>query len=106
MFAAERLSRRPGLIDALKQGSVYRVGPIALMDARVLGQNIQAKAKATLLGQALQIEHHLDPVEREILLRLDGRVPVAELIQALPDFEGGVILEAFRSLLRRRLVSI
>jgi hypothetical protein len=106
IFAAERLSRRPGLSDALKESVVHRAGPIALMDARVLGHNIQAKTKATLLGQALQIEHGLDPVEREILVRLDACVRVAELIQALPDFAEASILDALRSLLRRRLISM
>jgi len=45
-------------------------------------------------------------VEREILVRLDACVRVAELIQALPDFAEASILDALRSLLRRRLISM
>jgi hypothetical protein len=73
-----------------------------------LGGNIRAKAKATLLGQALTIEHHLDPVEREILDRMDGPIRLSELIGICrdPDADEPVIEAAARSLLRRRSSSI
>jgi hypothetical protein len=74
----------------------------------VLGGNIRAKAKATLLGQALTVEHHLDPVEREILNRMDSPLRISELIEICrdPDADEPVIEAAVRSLLRRRLVVI
>jgi hypothetical protein len=105
-FLGERLARHADCGQALKNSSLCRAGAIALLDARVLGNNLRAKAKATLLGQALTIEHHLEPVEREMLDRLEGRVRVAELITA---FEGlgvdeGAVIAAARSLLRMRLV--
>jgi hypothetical protein len=79
-FLAERLARRRDLPQALAQTYLRRSGPIALLDAQVLGSNAPRRAKATLLRQALTIEHHLDPLEREILNRIDGRVPMPNLI--------------------------
>jgi hypothetical protein len=58
-FHAERLTRRVDFESAIRQSWLCLSGPIAL-DARVLGGNTGARAKATLLGQALRIEHHLD----------------------------------------------
>jgi methylase of polypeptide subunit release factors len=96
-FLAERLIRHPDFERVLKQSGVCLAGPIALLDARVLGSDIRAKAKVTLMGQALSIEHQLDPVEREILDRMGGRIQV-------PDEPAAIA--AIRSLLRRRLVRI
>ncbi|HEV3331132.1 MAG TPA: methyltransferase [Bryobacteraceae bacterium] len=105
-FRAERLVRQVDLQQLLKQSCVCRAGTIALLDAQMLGSDIHAKPKATLLGQALTMEHQLDPVEREILYRTDGRIPVPELIRILGDLhvDETTVIGATRSLLRRRLI--
>jgi hypothetical protein len=74
----------------------------------MLGSDIRAKAKATLLGRALTIEHHLDPVEREILDRMDGGIPMPDLIRIFRalQVDEPTVLAATRSLLRRQLVRI
>jgi hypothetical protein len=108
IFRAERAARRPDRQQVLRQSWLRRAGPIALIDARVLGSGLHAKAKATLLGQALRIEHQLDPVEREILDRMGERIPVPDLIAMFRDLgvdEAGV-LAAARSLLQRPLVHL
>jgi hypothetical protein len=101
--AAQRLDWQ-----ALTTNWISRSGPIALFDARVLGGDIRAEAKATLLGKALTIEHHLNPVEREILDRMDGALQLPELLKSCrnPDADRPILVEAVRSLLRRRLVHI
>jgi len=106
-FEAQHVARQSDWLT-LKNSWLSRAGPIALLDARVLGGNIRAKAKATLLGQALTIEHHLDPVEREILDRMDGPIQASGLIAICrdPDADEPIIEAALRSLLRRRLVVI
>ena len=109
-FQAERLSRRPDLHDTLKRSSLRRTGPIALLDAQLLGGElglkIKTNAKATLLGQALPVEHQLDPVERELLnfLNLDTPVPVSDLLDQARQLNVSEdsILAAITSLLRRR----
>lgn len=108
VFRAERLTRLLDLRQVLRRGQVSRAGSIALLDAQVLGSGVHVKAKATLLGQALKIEHHLDPLEREILNRIPGRMPMADLIRAFCEFEVDEpsVIEAARSLLRRRLVRL
>jgi hypothetical protein len=107
-FLAERLTRQPDWQKVLPHSRLCRSGPIALLDARMLGSDIRAKAKATLLGRALTIEHHLDPVEREILDRMDGGIPVPDLIRIFRDLkvDEPTVMAAARSLLRRQLVRI
>jgi hypothetical protein len=107
-FLAERLSRKPDLREILNHSWLRRIGPTALFDARALGSNIPASAKATLLGQALPIEYPLDPVEREILVRSEHRIAVSELLQMFRAMNCGKesVYAAITALLRRRLVSI
>jgi hypothetical protein len=105
-FLSERLTRRLDWQLILRRSWLCRTGPIALLDARLLSSEIRAKAKATLLGQALTIEHHLDPVEREILDRMEGRISGLDLIRIFRDLavDETTVIAAIRSLLRRRLV--
>ena len=111
-FLAERTIRRVDWQQILKHSRLRRAGPIALLDAQVLGSDIPAKTRATLLGRALKIEHHLDPVERAILDRMDddgeGHISVADLIEISCDLEvnESTVLAAARSLLQRQLIHI
>jgi hypothetical protein len=102
-FLAERASRRPDLRHYLAGRTLRRAGPVALLDARVLGGDLRAKPKATLLGQALSIEHRLEPLERQLLARLETPMALAEWIG---DGHDENALEAVRSLVRRQLVAI
>jgi hypothetical protein len=107
-FRAERLARSPKLSRYLEGAQMHTAGPIALLDASVLGEAILPKARATRLGQVLSIEHDLEPLERQILARMAGRCDVSELFQF--GREAGaqevLVLEAIRSLLRKRLAWI
>jgi hypothetical protein len=120
-FLAERLARRLDCDQFLTRSSLRRTGQIALLEAHVLGTNIRAKTQATLLGQALTIEHQLDPLEREILHRLQGievdskeldqaeqkpGTPVPDLIRFFHDLrvDEPAVISAIGSLLRRQLV--
>ena len=76
-----------------------RAGPIALLDARVLGSNIAAKTKATALGRALSIEHHLSPLEKEILERLETKLPTESL-----GMDDPAVRAAVRSLIQNQLI--
>ncbi len=107
-FLAERLTRHPEFEAGLKATSLRRAGPIALLEARVLGSDLRAKAKATLLGQALTIEHLLDPLERDMLERISESIPVPELIRIFRslDVEEPAVIAAARSLLRRQLIRV
>jgi hypothetical protein len=107
-FLAERMIRHLDCERALQQSSLCRAGPIALLDARLLGGDLPAKAKATLMGQALTIEHWLDPVEREILGRMGDRITVPDLVRIFSnlDVDEPTVIAAARSLLGRRLVRI
>jgi len=105
-FLAERLARRQDWHELLDQYWLRRAGPIATLDARVLGNVVQAKTKATLLGKALKIEHRLDPVERAILDRMGGTIAMRELITALRELGVGeaAVIAAMRSLVQRGLL--
>jgi hypothetical protein len=105
---AERMIRHLDCEQALQQSWLCRAGPIALLDARVLGGEVRAKAKATLMGQALTIEHWLDPVEREVLDRMGDRIAVPDLVRIFSNLDVAepTVIAAARSLLGRRLVRI
>ena len=49
----------------------------------MLGSQIPAAARATLLGRALTVEYSPEPVEREILHRLEKALAVSELVVLL-----------------------
>jgi len=108
VFSLERMTRRNRIGEADGR-RVSRSGPIALTESRVLGpQQIPASARATLLGQALTVEHTLDPVERDILQSLDKHVAISDLL-AVGDKVGidrKAVLAALDSLQRRGLVSL
>jgi methylase of polypeptide subunit release factors len=105
-FLAECLTRRLDWPQGLEHNWVRRAGPIALLDARMLGSDLPAKVKATLLGQALRIEHQIDPVEREILNRMEGRIRISDLIAIFHDLsvDEPTVIAALRSLLRLQLI--
>ena len=84
---------------------VNRSGQIALTESRVLNSQIPTAARATLLGRAVTVEHSLNPVEREILVRLEKPLLVSEL-PAMLNFDRNAVLEAVDSLQRRGLVSV
>ncbi len=105
-FLAERMVRHVDCDRVLKESRMCRAGPIALLDARVLGADLQAKTKATLMGQSLTIEHWLNPLEREVLERMGGGIAVAKLVGMFRDVDAPAVIAAARSLLGRRLVRI
>ncbi|MGB6386807.1 MAG: methyltransferase [Terriglobales bacterium] len=107
-FLAERLTRRLDWQQILENSRLHRAGSIALLDARVLGSDLSAKVKAILLGKALRIEHEIDPVEREILNRMEGRIFASDLIATFRDLhvDEPIVIAALRSLLRCNLILV
>jgi hypothetical protein len=107
-FLAERMTRKADLREVLERSWLRRAGPVALLDARVLGSDVHANAKAMLLGQALTIEHQLNPIEREVLNRLERHVALSELAMLSRELavDEGSVMAAIASLLRRRLACI
>jgi hypothetical protein len=106
LLTAQRLSRQPYLESLLAHGVVSRTGPIGLIESRMLGGALAGKTQATLLGKALSIRHWLDPIERELLGRIDGPVSWADLLALGRKLElnHDRTLAAVRSLLARGLV--
>ncbi len=106
IFSRERMARNPrGSLDGRW---VCRAGPVAVFESQILGEPVRAAARATLLGQALAVEHQIDPLECEILYGLDNPVAVAGLLEIAR--EGGIgesaVLAAIGSLQRRGLVNV
>jgi hypothetical protein len=107
-FETERLARRPNLRETLERSQLHRAGPIALMQARVLGREPRPTTRAQLLGMALPVMQGLDPIEKELLLLMEKPLAFAELL----TLAGGLkldqraVLEAITSLLRRGLVRL
>jgi methylase of polypeptide subunit release factors len=107
-LAAEGLVRQTNFRERLEQGRVRRAGPIALLDARVLGSEVRSNAQAELLGKGLPILQTLDPLERELLVGLEQPVAVAELLAQAPgrNLDREAVCLALGSLIRRGLVVI
>jgi len=85
-------------------GRVQRSGEIALSESRVLGSSIQGVASATLLGRAITIEHMLNAVEREILIRLEKPMDASELPELL-KLDRSIVFAAIDSLRRSGLIT-
>jgi hypothetical protein len=107
VFLLERATRR-NRGGALDRRRVCRSGPIALTEPQVLGSQIPAAVRATLLGRALTVEYSLDPVEREILHRLEKAFAVSGLVVLLEEcsMQKNAILAAIDSLQSHGLVSV
>jgi hypothetical protein len=107
-FVAQRMVRRNDWSEVVQRRSLRRAGPIALVDARLLGTELGANAKATLLGRALVVEHQLNQVERQILNHIDERPTLAELSAALGRFHVSreQTVAGITSLARRRLIIV
>jgi methylase of polypeptide subunit release factors len=83
---------------------VHRSGPIALTESSVLDSQIPA-ARATRLGRALTVEHTLNPVEREILVRLNKPTAASDL-PAILNLDSNAVQEAINCLHRRSLLDV
>ncbi len=105
-FLAERSERLASAKTWLCRAGSIALLDAALLDAKMPSKNIAAKTKATALGRALSIEHLLDPLEREIVVRLEGRIGMSELIRMFGDLgvDEPAVIAATRSLLRRQLI--
>ena len=108
IFLAERLARRTDFESILSRSRLRLAGPVALVDAQMLGGDVPANAKATRLGQSLTIEHQLSPVEREMLRDAERGIALSELLASFEKIDVGKesVLAAAGSLLRKRLVCI
>lgn len=106
MFAAERMSRKPNLHEILEHTQMRRAGLIGLMEARVLGSELRANAKAQLFGTSLPIYQWLDPVEREILVVMEEPLHMSELMVLVRGLNLGkeAVFAAVGSLIQRGLV--
>jgi methylase of polypeptide subunit release factors len=105
-FQAERLARDPALRQRLKAGRVARAGPVALLEASALGSAAPPTAQARLAGQAMPVEHPLEPVERDLLGCLEQPVATALFLAtaARAGLAEDAVLAALVSLVRKGLV--
>ncbi|MDR3560313.1 MAG: methyltransferase [Negativicutes bacterium] len=105
LFFAERLAHSPNLYETLGRSQVWRTGPIGLMQVQVLGSDLSTNTQAKTLGKALSITQWLDPIEREILQRIDKPLALPELLSLTsPGLDKETVFAAVGSLLRRGLV--
>jgi SAM-dependent methyltransferase len=106
MFLAERRARTANLEALLERSRLRRVGPIGLMEARMLGSDLRVNARAELLGQSLSIVNWLNPVEREVMMMIDETSAMPEIVKAASslNIERDQVFAAVVSLLRRGLV--
>ena len=99
---AESMARNPKFPEILGRCQIQRA-PVGLTESRVLGVNLGLNVQAKLFGKSLSNIQRLEPIEREILLRLDTPMTFSELIPKL-NFGKDAILNAVTSLVRRKLI--
>ena len=107
-FAAEALVHKPNFFELLERSRVRWAGPIALLEARVLGRDVRGSAQAELLGKSLPILQTLDSVERDILLLIAKPLAVTDVLvlaQAL-NLTKETTLTTLRSLICRQLIRL
>ncbi|MDR3673230.1 MAG: methyltransferase [Holophaga sp.] len=106
VFQAERLAREPGLDLRLKAGRVARTGPVALLEVSALGSTAPSTAQARLAGQAMPVEHPLEPLERDLLGCLEQPLATADLLAAAAKagLDEPAVLAALVSLVRKGLI--
>lgn len=105
---AERLARSPHLHELLERSRVRRAGPIGLMEARMLGSELHANARAQVLGQPLPLFYWLEPAEQELLVLLEEPLEMPELMERARgrNLDKEAVLAAAASLLRCGLVVV
>jgi len=108
IFAAERLTRDPAVKAGLRAGSVVRTGPVAIFESRALGTDVPPAIQARLFGQALSVEHPLDPVELDLLTHLERPVPAETIlgVAAKVGLAEAVVLDALGSLVGKGFVRL
>ena len=108
VFGAELTVRTRSRAGRLQSGWLRRTGSVAITESQVLGAPMRGPVRATLLGQALTVEHQLSPMEAGILTRLENPVPVSELLAMAHENTAGedAILAAIDSLQRHGLVDL
>lgn len=107
-FTCERAVRKLPARSLPGECLVSRTGPIALTESEVLGSKIRAPVRASLLGRALTIEHHLDRLETRVLRLLETECALHRLRELASEFgiEESLAFTALDSLRRRGLVHI
>lgn len=108
VFFREHAARSRDRAGTLDGRSVRRAGPVALLESQVLGTEIRAAARATLLGQAFAVEHQLDPLECAILRGLESPVAVSRVLEVAGsrNVDESAVRAAIDSLQRRGLVTV
>jgi len=107
-FAAGRLVRQPNFLQVLELSRVCRAGPVALLDAQVLGRDVRANSQAELLGQSLPILHSLAPSERELLTLINQPMAVTELcvLAQRVNLNREAVLHSLGLLIQRGLIQM
>ncbi|CAK0769874.1 S-adenosyl-l-methionine-dependent methyltransferase [Gammaproteobacteria bacterium] len=108
IFFAERLARHPDLYSMLARNRIRRAGKIRLFETGVLGDELHIQTHAQSLGRALAVQQWINPIEREILVRMKESLALPEILALAHELtlEEEAIFATLGSLLRRRLISL
>lgn len=108
IFAAERLARDRALRARLRAGCVVRTGPVAVFESRALGAHVPPSVQARRFGQALSVEHPLDPLELDVLTHLDQPLATELIVNvaARMNLSEDAVLDALVSLVAKGLARL
>lgn len=108
IFATERLARDRTLRARLRGGRVVRTGPVAIFESRALGTDVPPRIQARRFGQALSVEHPLDPLELDVLTHLDQPLATEAIVgvAAKVNLPEDAVLDALVALVGKGLVRL
>jgi hypothetical protein len=106
VFAAERMTRDPGLRGKFKRSRFIRTGPVILQEGRIIGSDLPSTCLATLSAQALPVEYYLNAIEQDLLATLDNAVEFPMLLKIAQqiDISELDLCNALVSLLSKRFI--
>ena len=107
-FATERTWLKLNRDGLPTHSVVGRAGPVALLEAHVLGHQVPTKYQAELLGKALPILQTLDAMERNVLVLTEKPMVVSELIERAQkvNLKKEAVMAATATLIRHGLLVI
>ncbi|MBF0499667.1 MAG: methyltransferase [Candidatus Riflebacteria bacterium] len=108
VFAAERTAQDPRLQEKFQRCRLMRTGPITLLEGVVLGSELPPTCQATLMGQALSIDHRLNHLERDLLKFLDHQMegPALLSVAQQASMSEEILFGTIRSLLGKGLIRL
>lgn len=106
IFFAERLVRHPDLYQIIEHSRIRRSEKIRIFELGMLGDEGNIRTNAQLIENSISSHQWINPIEREILVRMESTLTLSEMVTLTANLNVGkeTLLAALASLIQRRLI--